>query len=54
MTDKLAVVHKATLAHLHGWWVHEVKGEEVIDAHGLEREDCLGEIGPLNLGDGRG
>lgn len=40
--------------YLHGWGVHEVKGEEVIDAHSLEREDSLREVCPLDLRDCRG
>ena len=42
------------LTHLHGWWIHEVKGEEVVDAHSLQGENGGGQVGPLDLGDGRG
>lgn len=45
---------KFTQSYLHGRWVHEVKGEEVVDAHGLEREYRLRQIGALDLGDCRG
>ena len=40
--------------HLHGWGIHEVKGDEVVDAHGLEGEDGGGQVGALDLRDGRG
>ena len=51
----LHVCHiKFTQFYLHGRWVHEVKGEEVVDAHGLEREHRLRQIGALDLGDCRG
>ena len=40
--------------YLHGWGVHKVKGQKVIDAHRLERENSLREVGPLDLRNGRG
>ena len=40
--------------HLHGGRVHEVEGDEVVDAHGLEGENGGGQVGALDLRHGRG
>lgn len=37
-------------AHLCGGRVHEVEGEQVVDAHGLELEHRGGQVGALDLG----
>ena len=39
-------------SYLHRRRVHEVEGEQVVDAHGLERQDRAGQVGALDLGHG--
>ena len=39
----------AASPYLHGWWVHEVERQKVVDPHCLERKHSGGKVGPLNL-----
>ena len=44
---------KKNSTHLHGRWVHELKGQDIIYTHGFQRKQRAGQVGSLNLGDGR-
>lgn len=32
-----------------GWWIHEVKEEQILNTQRLQQQDYIGQVGPLDL-----
>ena len=52
-TERVQLLHGGDQG-LHGRGVHKVEGQQVVNPHGLQRQDGAGQIGPLDLGQGGG